>query len=226
MVVQSAQAAIDNANRYTACEPAMCLKYVRTWLEIPSLAGTAYEAWQGAKHKHPGDRNPPDGAPVFWKSSPTGSGAGHIALVRKTDMRTTDKPSSGHVNNDEGSWPREAWGQTYLGWAEDLNGVLIPYLGDDWRASGDVYVSKLHRGQHDSDSVSRLRYRLTNHAHMPEAHQPGYGADYGEKVADAVKYWLKSIDKQHGEGGPTDGSELTNPQANRLFGDNYTVIEG
>jgi hypothetical protein len=227
MVAQTAQQAIDNANSYGSCEPAMCLKYVRTWLEIGSRESTAYDAWTTARHKHPGDKNPPDGAPAFWRSSASGSGAGHIALVRKSDMRTTDKATSGDVNNDDGTWPREQWGQSYLGWTEDVNGVDIPYLraADDWRASGDVYVEKLHRGQQDSDSVARLRYRLENHAHIPDDKQPGYGGGYGEKVQDAVRYWLRNIDPQHGKGGPTDGSELTNPQANRLFGPNYNVIE-
>lgn len=227
MVVQTANDAVDNANSYTACDPGYCLRYVRTWLEIPSLHGTAFEAWQAAEGKHPNDKHPPRGAPLFWKSSPQGSGAGHIALCKGDTMRTTDKPT-GTVANDDGSWPRVQWGQSYLGWAESLNGIWIPYLrnaGDDWRASGDVYVSKLHRGQQDSDSVSRLRYRLTNHKHIPEEHKPGYAADYGEKVQDSVRYWLRNVDPQRGAGGPTDGSELTNPQANRLFGDNYEVIE-
>lgn len=227
MVVQNANDAIDNANSYANCEPGYCLKYVRTWLEIPSLEATAFDAWKGAKHKHPNDRNPPRGAPLFWQSSASGSGAGHIALCKGDSMRTTDKPT-GVVANDDGSWPRNQWGQTYLGWTEDVNGILIPYLtepADDWRASGDVYVSKLHMGQQDSDSVSRLRYRLTNHAKMPDGKKPGYGADYGDKVRTAVAYWLNNIDGSNGAGGPTDGSEMTNPQANRLFGDNYDVIE-
>ena len=109
MVVQSADEAIANANSYSRCDPAMCLKYVRTWLEIGSSADTAFHAWQAAKHKHPGDKHPPRGAPAFWKSSPSGSGAGHITLVKSDGMRTTDKSSSGYVSNDNGSWPKNAW---------------------------------------------------------------------------------------------------------------------
>ena len=228
MVAQTPAQAIANADSYTTCEPAYCLKYVRTWLEIGSGAADAIGAWNAAKHKHPGDTSPPPGAPLFWKSGAGGSGHGHITLFKNVKMRTTDKSQSGHVSDDDGHWPHTQWGQTYLGWTEDLNGVHIPYLkagGDDWRAGGDVYVSKLHRGQQDSDSVSRLRYRLTNHAHMPDNKRPGYGAGYGPDTAEAVKYWLRNIDGQHGAGGPTDGSELTNQQANRLFGDAYDVIE-
>src|SRR5262245_16736555 len=128
MVVQTANDAVDNANSYSTCEIGMCLKYVRTWLEIPSLASDAIGAWNAAKNKHPNDRKPPRGAPLFWKSGSGGSGHGHIALCKGDTMRTTDKPSNGRVDNDDGTWPRVKWGQTYLGWSEDLNGIMIPYL--------------------------------------------------------------------------------------------------
>jgi hypothetical protein len=232
MVVKTAQEAIENANATKTCEPGYCLKYTRTWLGIGSKYQSAYEAWQNAKHKHPGDKQPPNGAPVFWRSPSTSStGYGHIALVRKTDMRTTDKPQSGSVDNDDGTWPRVHWGQTYLGWTEDLNGVDIPYLrgGGNWRATGDVYVSKLHKGQKDSDSVARLCYRLRNHDKMPGSHRPvKQWNNYNQDMLEAVRYWQRKI---NGSGdaqpapGPTDGTSMSNQQANRLFGDNYNVIE-
>lgn len=224
MVAQTANDAVDNANSYASCEPGYCLKYVRTWLEIPSGANSAFEAWNAAEYKHPGDTKPPRGAPLFWESSASGSGYGHITLCKGDSMRTTDKPT-GVVGNDDGSWPRKQWGQTYLGWSEDLNGILIPYLAggaEDWRASGAVYVEKLHMGQQDSDSVARLRWRLQNHAKIPGSHKPGYGRGYGEEVLEAVRYWQRNVTSK---GGPTDGKNMTNQQANGLFGDNYSVYE-
>lgn len=226
MVVQTADQAVKNANSYGHCDPGMCLQYVRTWLEIPSRDGTAFIAWQNAQHKHKGDRTPPRGAPLFWKSGPGGSGAGHITLCKGDTMRTTDKPT-GVVANDDGSWPHDQWGQDYLGWTEDLNGVRIPYLkdaGEDWRASGDVYVKKLQQGVSDSDSVARLRYRLENHGDMPGSHRPGYGKNYGQECLEAVRYWQRNICPPS-VAGPTDGTSMSNPQANRLFGDAYNVIE-
>jgi hypothetical protein len=114
MVAQSPNAAIANADAYTRCEPAMCLKYVRTWLEIPSREADAQGAWDAAQHKHPGDRKPPEG---------------------------------------------------------------------------------------------------------------GYGGGYGEKVVQAVEYWISHLDGGEGMGGPKDGSQVNNGPANRLFGPNYNVIE-
>lgn len=233
MVVQSANAAVANADADKTCEPGMCLKVVRTWLEIPSSAADAIGAWNAAKHKHPGDKHPPKGAPIFWKSGSGGSGHGHIAIVRGSNMRSTDVPSSGKVGNDDGSWPRVHWGQTYLGWTEDLNGISIPYLGApaaDWRASGDVYVSKLVMHQAESQSVSRLRWRLTKSDAIPQKYKPGpgtestNGATYSKAVRDAVLYWQTKVIPADVPG-PRDGRSMSNQQSNRLFGDAYNVIE-
>src|SRR5262245_57963853 len=102
MVVQSGDAAVQNANSYAHCDPGMCLKYVRTWLEIPSRESSALEAWNAAEHKHAGSQKPPRGAPVFWGGG--SQGFGHIALATDNDNgRSTDTPSSGLVNTREGN---------------------------------------------------------------------------------------------------------------------------
>jgi len=224
MVASSGDEAVANAKRYTRCVPGMCLKYTRTWLEIPGRELDAISAWNTAKHKHSGDRKPPRGAPVFWR----GGAHGHIALAVNNDQfRSTDTTSSGIVSTQDERWWEQHWGATYLGWTEDLNGVDIPYLRGgsgarkDWRASGKVYVSKLREGVTKSDSVSRLRYRLTNHPDMPKGKQPGSGAAYGDATVEAVKWWQRNV------AGIEDGQgrDMSNAQANRLFGDNYQVIE-
>src|SRR5215510_9702991 len=95
MVAQSGDEAVSNAKRFTTCTPGLCLKYTRTWLEIGSREIDAISAWNTAKHRHPGDRKPPRGAPVFWR----GGAHGHIALAVTNDLiRSTDTPSSGLVN--------------------------------------------------------------------------------------------------------------------------------
>ena len=243
MVVQSAKEAVDNAKKYTTCDPGYCLKYTRTWLEIPSRDSSASVAWGNALGKHAGDRTPPRGAPVFWTGG--SKGYGHIGLNLQDNgsgsFRGTDMPSSGKVSNQAISWIENHWGLKYVGWAEGFNGVWIPYLKsgggsggggssgkvdpDKVYAKGDVYVSKLKKGQKESDSVSRLRYRLQNHKDIPANRKPGYGdldgkgANYTEDVVSASKYWMQQIWKEsHGT-----GENWTNKQANTIFGDNYTV---
>lgn len=228
MVVPSADVACQNANAQSSCDPGYCLKNVRQWHGIPSREADAADAWATATGKHAGDKHPPRGAPIFWTGG--SSGHGHIAIARGNDMRTTDKPT-GKVGNDNGAYPKSQWGLKYVGWAEGYNGVKIPWLkggGDpDWRSGGDVYVSKLKKGQKDSQSVSRLRWRLQHHSEIPDSRKPGLGdsaedgADYTAPVADSSKYWMQQIWKgSHG-----NGENWTNEQAQAFFGSkNYNVI--
>lgn len=130
MTAANGQAAVSNARQVTTYPVGMCLKYVRAeaW-RIGSLYGSAIDAWYGAIDRHPGDRSPPLGAPLFY----SGGQYGHIVVNTKANadpMRGTDMPSSGRVSESDLDWPVRNWGQTYLGWAGDLNGVDLP-LGED-----------------------------------------------------------------------------------------------
>lgn len=133
MVAASGQAAVANANRQTSCEVGMCLKTVRTWWEIASLYPDAITAWNEARQKHPGDKAPPVGAPVFWR----GGQHGHIAIYTLgPEMRSTDCTAAAKVSTQHGSWVRNTWGYDYLGWTGDLNGVDLP-LGSSGSSGGD-----------------------------------------------------------------------------------------
>lgn len=222
MVCQTANETIANSRRQEHNVPNTCLMVVRGWLEIDAQQPDANDAWRAAKHKHPGDRNPPRGAPVFWDTSEFG----HIALAITKDLfRSTDTKSSGNVATVNDRWHDINWNKRYLGWTEDLNGVDIPYLrqGDpfrDFRSRGDVYVDKLRVGQTDSDSVRRLRYRLEHHPDIPQDFKPGTGGAYGDVVVKAVKWWQRNVAGIDG----AKGEDISNAQARRLFGDNYKVI--
>ncbi len=80
---------------------------------------TALSQWSRAKKKgyaHAGDKNPPVGAQMFWKTS---NPAGHIATYVGNGKAVTNVPG-GKVKKID--WTRmNSWGP-YLGWAE-------PYYG-------------------------------------------------------------------------------------------------
>jgi hypothetical protein len=124
MVATGPGEAVANANSYHTYSVGYCLKWVRTTWEVNSLYASAIDAWNGARKKHPGDRNPPKGAPCFYR----GGQYGHIVIFKETQMRSTDCPSAGQVNDAAISWVEQHWGYTYLGWTEDLNGVTLPNL--------------------------------------------------------------------------------------------------
>lgn len=222
MVVEGPNQAVANAKMFSHCVPGRCLQYTRGWLEIPPLEPDAKSAWLNNDATVPGDRTPPRAAPLWWR----GGEHWHIGLgFGATTFRGTDMPSAGWVSTQLIDWIENNWGYEYMGWAKKLNGVEIPYLMDtDWRSKGAVYVGRLEFGVRDSDSVAKLRYVLHNHPDIPNAWDPGYGQGYGNRVLKAVRYWQRNIapDKLKG---PKDGTYLSNPQANNLFGPTYTVLE-
>ena len=138
MTAPSGQAALSNARQVHSYPPGYCLKYVRAeaW-RIGGLYGSAIDAWHGAVKRHPGDRNPPVGAPMFY----SGGTYGQIVVTgddpADDDMRGTDMPHSGQVSEGDMDWPVTNWGQTYLGWTEDLNGVDLPLGKDEDEMTGD-----------------------------------------------------------------------------------------
>lgn len=128
MVAQSGKAAVQNGREVKSGYSGMCQMYVRDqcW-EVPSLYGSAIEAWNGARHKHPGDRTPPKGAPCYYR----GGQYGHAVIwAGGDDIRSTDCTSSNDISEVDLGWPERAWGFEYLGWTGDLNGVDLP-LGEE-----------------------------------------------------------------------------------------------
>lgn len=79
---------------------------------------SAYTHWQNLDrlgYTHPGDRNPPPGALVFWKG---GGKFGHIALaVGGGKIASNDIARHGCINIVDWDAPETQWGQRYLGWA-------------------------------------------------------------------------------------------------------------
>jgi len=129
MTAGSASEAVANGRAVKTYDVGMCQKYVRgpCW-EVGSLYGSAIDAWNGAEHKVPGDRNPPNGAPCYY----SGGQYGHAVIsVGGGRIRSTDCQSSGNVNDCDLSWPEANWGYRFLGWTRDINGVYLPLEGDD-----------------------------------------------------------------------------------------------
>jgi hypothetical protein len=135
MTASSGHQAHLNGDQVHTYPPGNCQKFVRLecW-QVGSLYGSAIEAWNGAREKHPGDRDAPEGAPLYYR----GGQYGHAVLNQKANSRRargTDNPTSGQVNDHDLSWPETAWGYEYLGWTGDINGVDLP-LGSSGDSGG------------------------------------------------------------------------------------------
>jgi hypothetical protein len=130
MTAPSGQAALANARDVDTYPPGYCQKYVRSAWRVASLYGSAIDAWYGAVDRHPGDRTPPLGAPLYYE----GGQYGHVVINTVADtqkMRGTDMLSSGVVSEDVIGWIENHWGYRYLGWTGDINGVDLPLGNKD-----------------------------------------------------------------------------------------------
>lgn len=220
-MVQPLSACIKDALATNTNNPGMCLQQVQTWYKIPASQPHASAAWRATRLHRAHDRRAPRGAPVWW----TGGrhGFGHIAMsLGNGTIRSTDAGGSGRVATVALEWVERRWGLTYEGWSADLEGVVIPELkaligpshASAW-TGGDVYVSKLHYGQPDSDSVPRLQQAL-NVISLPA---PGnitlaVTGNYDDPTDIVVRAWQRHIANTPD---PAKGSSVGPQQAATLF---------
>jgi hypothetical protein len=88
----------------------------------------ALKGWQYSTKQHPGDRNVPAGAPVYFTAG--GNGFGHIAIsLGGNRVVSTDIPSAGRVGITTLEDIEHRWGRTYLGWTGDFLGYDLVNLG-------------------------------------------------------------------------------------------------
>lgn len=159
MVASSAEQAIANGRQHSTYPAGYCQKFVRLecW-GVGSLYGSAIEAWNGARDKHPGDRTPPAGAPCYYR----GGQYGHAVCFTYDAMRSTDCTSTGRVSEEDIGWPERAWGYEYLGWTGDINGVDLPLeQGEEDMPLSDDDITKIAKrvnmvlGDYDAEGDQR-----------------------------------------------------------------------
>lgn len=129
-MVRDAEATAKNAEQSTSNDPGYCLQWSRQRADIAALFPDATTAWQHAMHRHPGDRNPPRGAMCYWTGG--SNGYGHIApALGGGKIRSSDAGGRGKPATVDLSWPEQHWGLPYAGWADNVNDVVIPGVGDN-----------------------------------------------------------------------------------------------
>lgn len=227
---EEAMAFFKRAHEGPASYSRMCLMLARLARDIGSLYYSAHAAqvatpqehrvgWSGVKKGHVGYFGRPGDSNVF----------DHIATCAgyTSDRRrlwwTNDAIRSGGVDlvvdpSPTQSWFELHWGEPFIHGADWLNGVpfVVGREPSKW-ASGDVFVSKLHRGQNDSDSVRRLQYRLNQHDALNKDY-PITG-NYRNRTCELAQKWQRRV----AEVGSNDGTDIGVVQAERLFGKAYRV---
>lgn len=158
---------------------------------------------------------PKRGDIALWKYGSNG----HAARVYDdagTKIATTN-PSSGPSNGtgiEPIGYPSK-WGATSSAriFTDTYNGVLCFQSGEPSIDHGEVYLSKLHYGQEDSDSVKRLQMHLNDHPLEDGSELPITG-NYGDQTDKEVRL----CQAQHDLGSdPAKGSNVGPEQAKHLF---------
>lgn len=147
-----------------------CQRFVRSSYGIDSFQpegqDTAFLAWRDyVGGKHEGDRNPPEGVPVYWKGGHPHSGRedgdGHAAISAGNGMIYSNDigGKKGAISKVPLSMIEDKWGFEYLGWGESLNGVQIynPHGGDDTQDKGiDSSTTSGHRNSYHAPVASNM----------------------------------------------------------------------
>jgi hypothetical protein len=122
--VKAALASFVNTPRY-------CARWTRSQYGVAALgdydgdgAADAEDMWKAATLRHPGDRLPPAGVPVYYGGGSQDNG--HISVSLGGGLiRSTDARGAGRVGTVPLDYPERIWGMPYLGWSEDLYGHVI-----------------------------------------------------------------------------------------------------
>ncbi len=195
MTANSGREAVQNARSHNSWDVGMCLNFVRQpcW-EVPGVYASAIDAWNGARKKHPGDRTPPLGAPLFYR----GGQYGHVVIggeANDPDMRGTDMPSSGRVSEEQISWVETHWGYEYLGWTEDLNGVMLPLGEEEDMPLSEDDLQKI------AQRVNKIigEYGPDGKPRDPDNEDPETGNERLGQILKVVKDIQKKVSDQGGE---------------------------
>lgn len=101
----------------------MCLRFVRTCLDVDAKYRTARIAWShvAVADRH-GGRRPPPAVPGWWAVGLNW----HVALsAGGGNFWSTDIREPGQIDLVTGATIERAWGARWLGWSETINGRRI-----------------------------------------------------------------------------------------------------
>lgn len=125
-------AAANTMLGFGTCRPGFCLMYVWQAYKAHGARSSqsspnAYDAWLKSGGKHPGDRNPPPGVPV-WFGPKRSSAAGDVVIsLGGGRVVATDWPRNGVINITTIDARQRQIGRPYLGWTEDILGADVAF---------------------------------------------------------------------------------------------------
>lgn len=127
-MVRTAEETARSAELVTTNRVGFCLQWCRERADIDARWPTAAVAAVQAERMHH-NHDVPRGAFAYWLGGSDGSG--HIAIgVGDGMVRSTDAGAPGRVATKPVGFFEDNWHLTYVGWADNVNGVTVPGVGD------------------------------------------------------------------------------------------------
>lgn len=108
--------AVSRARSRSTYRPDSCLNFVAQMYGWESTGWMSpRDMWRGMRPRlrHPRDWTPPAGAIAVWETS---NPLGHVGLVTRHGVISTDVPRRGRVDEVPMRWITRHWDARYLGW--------------------------------------------------------------------------------------------------------------
>ena len=165
----------------------MCLATVRGYYGVEPKYPSAERAWYAAEHKHtvPSSKVP-RGVPVFW----TNGRYGHVAISLGNGLcLSTDWKENGRIDVARIDDITRRWGQTFRGYTNDLNGVIV------WRTPHKPVVSlrNLRFGKRNDD-ILQVKKALRRHGYGKKMKVTGkFAKFFGPGLRGSYKRWQEHL---------------------------------
>lgn len=109
------------------CLEAVWAAYKANGARATTTAPTATDGWYRSAGKHPGDRNPPAGVPVWWGPKRSSAAGDVVISLGGGRVVATDWPYNGVINVTTIGLREQQIGRPYFGWTEEILGAAIDF---------------------------------------------------------------------------------------------------
>lgn len=173
-----------------------CQQASRVIVGAGPFGESAFEAWHNIPAAHKVAGKYIEGGISYWDDPRVSGEAGHAAWnFTRGRVYSVDILQHGRMSIVPYTYIHEKWGMRYLGtilWTPSGSISLAPQkpapVISPW-SKGDVYLSKLHHGQANSDSVRRLQYKLRGLGYMAVS----ITGNYDTATDGAVRAWQHRV---------------------------------
>lgn len=158
------------------CLEAVWAAYKSVGARATTTAPTATDGWYRSAGKHPGDRNPPVGVPVWWGPKRSSAAGDVVISLGGGRVVATDWPYNGVIGITTIDARERQISRPYLGWTEEILGQPIDFPRS---GGGNLYPPRPVSEEDDMtmlalliDGVHKCTLDTGNFSHMIKSDNP------------------------------------------------------